>query len=215
MQELEGSVAGWTDDLASLFLLRDSLQGTVSTDDITVLQQRLQLLQCQWGEVCHQVGSSSIVTQKSHLSLNTVSYLIVFPAFFPLALLTQTTGEREAERMGGVQWEEQGAVWVAHTDGEQGLTKWGHQHWGDDGKAAQGEQALLTGRTFFFKKQTNGKTSMIVWLVSHTTESMGSPCLKLFGVFLPGVPGGDQCGSGKQATAAGHGGASGEGQPRE
>lgn len=52
IQELEGSVAGWDDDLASL---RDSLKGTVSTDDITVLQERLQLLQCQWGEVCHQV----------------------------------------------------------------------------------------------------------------------------------------------------------------
>ncbi|TWW68818.1 Nesprin-1 Enaptin KASH domain-containing protein 1 [Takifugu flavidus] len=55
-KELEGSAAGWTDDLASLFLLRDSLEGTVSTDDITVLQERLQLLQCQWGEVCHQLS---------------------------------------------------------------------------------------------------------------------------------------------------------------
>lgn len=51
-------MAGWTDDLASLFLLRDSLEGIVSTDDITVLQERLQLLQCQWGEVCHQVDSN-------------------------------------------------------------------------------------------------------------------------------------------------------------
>lgn len=33
--------------------------------------------------------------------------------------------------------------------------------------------------------------------------------------FLPGLPGGDQCRSGKQAAAAGDGGASGEGQPRE
>lgn len=52
IQELEGSVAGWNDDLASL---RDSLKGTVGADDITVFQERLQLLQCQWGEVCHQV----------------------------------------------------------------------------------------------------------------------------------------------------------------
>lgn len=59
MQELESSVEGWTDDLASLFLLRDSLEGVVSSDDITVLQERLQLLQCQWEEVCHQVGHHS------------------------------------------------------------------------------------------------------------------------------------------------------------
>lgn len=59
IQELESSVEGWTDDLASLFLLRDSLEGVVSTDDITVLQERLRLLQCQWEEVCHQVQSHS------------------------------------------------------------------------------------------------------------------------------------------------------------
>lgn len=47
----------WTDDLTSLFLLRDSLEGVVSADDITVLQERLQLLQRQWEEVCHQVRS--------------------------------------------------------------------------------------------------------------------------------------------------------------
>lgn len=55
MQELESSVEGWTDDHTSLFLLRDSLEGVVSADDITVLQERLQLLQRQWEEVCHQV----------------------------------------------------------------------------------------------------------------------------------------------------------------
>ena len=55
MQELESSVESWTDDLTSLFLLRDSLEGVVSADDITVLQERLQLLQRQWEEVCHQV----------------------------------------------------------------------------------------------------------------------------------------------------------------
>lgn len=60
MQELESSVEGWTDDLTSLFLLRDSLEGVVSADDITVLQERLQLLQRQWEEVCHQVNSHSV-----------------------------------------------------------------------------------------------------------------------------------------------------------
>lgn len=59
MQELESSVEGWTDDLTSLFLLRDSLEGVVSADDITVLQERLQLLQRQWEEVYHQVDTHS------------------------------------------------------------------------------------------------------------------------------------------------------------
>ncbi|XP_028253699.1 nesprin-1 [Parambassis ranga] len=55
-KELESSVEGWTDDLTSLFLLRESLEGVVSADDITVLQERLQLLQRQWEEVCHQLS---------------------------------------------------------------------------------------------------------------------------------------------------------------
>lgn len=59
MQELESSVEGWPADLTSLFLLRDSLEGVVSADDITALQERLQLLQRQWGEVCHQVDAHS------------------------------------------------------------------------------------------------------------------------------------------------------------
>ncbi|XP_068610253.1 nesprin-1 [Brachionichthys hirsutus] len=55
-KELQSSVEGWTDDLAFLFQLRDSLEGVVNADDITVLQKRLQLLQRQWEEVCHQLS---------------------------------------------------------------------------------------------------------------------------------------------------------------
>lgn len=55
LQELESTVEGWTDDITSLFMLRDSLDSVVSGDDITVLQERLQLLQRQWEEICHQV----------------------------------------------------------------------------------------------------------------------------------------------------------------
>lgn len=54
-QELESAVQGWSRDLTSLFLLRDALVGVVGSDDITLLQERLQLLQRQWEEVCHQV----------------------------------------------------------------------------------------------------------------------------------------------------------------
>ncbi|XP_077366762.1 nesprin-1 isoform X9 [Festucalex cinctus] len=55
-KELENSVEGWNDDLTSLFLLRDALVGVVDSDDITLLQERLQLLQRQWEEVCHQLS---------------------------------------------------------------------------------------------------------------------------------------------------------------
>ncbi|XP_061127011.1 nesprin-1-like isoform X2 [Syngnathus typhle] len=55
-KELENRVEGWNDDLTSLSLLRDALVGVVSSDDITLLQERLQLLQGQWEEVCHQVS---------------------------------------------------------------------------------------------------------------------------------------------------------------
>ncbi|XP_027896443.1 nesprin-1 isoform X8 [Xiphophorus couchianus] len=55
-KELESNVEGWTDDLTSLFRLRDSLEGLVSSDDVTVLQERLQLLWRQWEEVCHQLS---------------------------------------------------------------------------------------------------------------------------------------------------------------
>lgn len=83
-------MAGWTDDLASLFLLRDSLEGTVSTNDITVLQERLQLLQCQWGEVCHQVASNFPLTVPQKFNdlysmLMPVSYLSIFFRFPPIS----------------------------------------------------------------------------------------------------------------------------------
>ncbi|XP_061756512.1 nesprin-1-like isoform X2 [Nerophis ophidion] len=55
-KELESSVKGWSDDLTSLLLLRDSLVGVVGNDDVTVLQERIQLLQGQWEEVCHQLS---------------------------------------------------------------------------------------------------------------------------------------------------------------
>ncbi|XP_019750512.1 nesprin-1 isoform X11 [Hippocampus comes] len=55
-KELESAVEGWSGDLTSLFLLRDALVGVVGSDDITLLQERLQLLQRQWEEVCHQVS---------------------------------------------------------------------------------------------------------------------------------------------------------------
>ncbi|XP_061667964.1 nesprin-1 isoform X8 [Syngnathoides biaculeatus] len=55
-KELENSVEGWSDDLTSLFLLRDALVGVIGSNDVTLLQERLQLLQRQWEEVCHQLS---------------------------------------------------------------------------------------------------------------------------------------------------------------
>uniref|UniRef100_A0AAR2JHF7 Spectrin repeat containing, nuclear envelope 1b n=1 Tax=Pygocentrus nattereri TaxID=42514 RepID=A0AAR2JHF7_PYGNA len=55
-KELEGSTEGWTDDVAGLCVLRDSLSSNLSSDDLTVLQERLELLQRQWEETCHQLA---------------------------------------------------------------------------------------------------------------------------------------------------------------
>ncbi|XP_052391485.1 nesprin-1 isoform X1 [Carassius gibelio] len=55
-KELESSVEGWTDDVAGLCILRESLSGGLSADDLTVLQERLVLLQRQWEETCHQLS---------------------------------------------------------------------------------------------------------------------------------------------------------------
>ncbi|XP_043075052.1 nesprin-1 isoform X1 [Puntigrus tetrazona] len=55
-KELESSIEGWADDVAGLFILRDSLSSGLSADDLTVLQERLVLLQRQWEETCHQLS---------------------------------------------------------------------------------------------------------------------------------------------------------------
>lgn len=109
LQELESSVEGWTDDLASLFLLRDSLEGVVSSDDITVLQERLQLLQCQWEEVCHQVGQRSFQDLFRTFLMSSGTHEMISPSpppdlmSVPSAFPAQAAGEREAERVGSVQ----------------------------------------------------------------------------------------------------------------
>ncbi|XP_030905633.2 nesprin-1 isoform X2 [Melopsittacus undulatus] len=55
-KELENAVEGWTDDLAHLSLLKDSLSVYISADDISVLSERIELLHRQWEELCHQVS---------------------------------------------------------------------------------------------------------------------------------------------------------------
>ncbi|TRY57107.1 hypothetical protein DNTS_023982 [Danionella cerebrum] len=55
-KELEGSIEGWADDVAGLCILRESLSSALNADDLTVLQERLTLLQRQWEETCHQLS---------------------------------------------------------------------------------------------------------------------------------------------------------------
>ncbi|KAM5166613.1 nesprin-1 isoform 3-T3 [Callospermophilus lateralis] len=55
-KELESAVGSWTDDLAELTLLRGSLSAYISADDISILNERIELLQRQWEELCHQVS---------------------------------------------------------------------------------------------------------------------------------------------------------------
>lgn len=55
-KELENVVGRWTEDLAELNLLRDALAGCISAEDISILNERVELLQRQWEELCHQVS---------------------------------------------------------------------------------------------------------------------------------------------------------------
>ncbi|XP_076782867.1 nesprin-1 isoform X4 [Arvicanthis niloticus] len=55
-KELENAVGRWTDDLAELLLLRDALAVYLSAEDISILKERVELLQRQWEELCHQVS---------------------------------------------------------------------------------------------------------------------------------------------------------------
>uniref|UniRef100_H3A7S5 KASH domain-containing protein n=1 Tax=Latimeria chalumnae TaxID=7897 RepID=H3A7S5_LATCH len=55
-KELENTVDGWTDDLTHLKLLKETLATYISADDISILQERIELLHRQWEELCHQVS---------------------------------------------------------------------------------------------------------------------------------------------------------------
>ncbi|XP_009954515.1 PREDICTED: nesprin-1-like, partial [Leptosomus discolor] len=55
-KELENAVEGWTDDLAQLSGLKETLCIYISTDDISFLSERIELLHRQWEELCHQVS---------------------------------------------------------------------------------------------------------------------------------------------------------------
>lgn len=55
-KELENAAGSWTDDLTQLTLLRDTLSAYISADDISILNERIELLQRQWEELCHQVS---------------------------------------------------------------------------------------------------------------------------------------------------------------
>lgn len=55
-KELENAVEGWTDDLAHLSLLKETLSIYISADDISILSERIELLHRQWEELCHQAS---------------------------------------------------------------------------------------------------------------------------------------------------------------
>ncbi|XP_049759928.1 nesprin-1 isoform X14 [Elephas maximus indicus] len=55
-KELENVVGSWTEDLKQLTLLKDTLSAYISAEDISILNERLELLQRQWEELCHQLS---------------------------------------------------------------------------------------------------------------------------------------------------------------
>ncbi|XP_041038918.1 nesprin-1-like isoform X3 [Carcharodon carcharias] len=63
--ELESSFEGWTDDLAHLSFLKETLSSCIRADDISLLQERIELLHRQWDELCYQVSlRRQLVTEK-------------------------------------------------------------------------------------------------------------------------------------------------------
>ncbi|XP_076833611.1 nesprin-1-like isoform X2 [Brachyhypopomus gauderio] len=55
-KDLESTFDGWTEDLAHLTVLRESLSSHISTEDLCVLQERIEMLHRQWEEICHQLS---------------------------------------------------------------------------------------------------------------------------------------------------------------
>nr|XP_029531763.1 nesprin-1-like isoform X2 [Oncorhynchus nerka] len=55
-KDLEKTFDGWTEDLAHLTMLRESLSSYISAEDLSVLQERMELLHRQWEEICHQLS---------------------------------------------------------------------------------------------------------------------------------------------------------------
>ncbi|KAM6463512.1 nesprin-1-like isoform 1-T1 [Liasis olivaceus] len=55
-KELESAAEGWTNDLSRLNLLKETLSTYISAEDISVLNERIELLHRQWEELCHQVS---------------------------------------------------------------------------------------------------------------------------------------------------------------
>lgn len=55
-KELESAAEGWTSELSHLNLLKETLSTYISAEDISVLNERIELLHRQWEELCHQVS---------------------------------------------------------------------------------------------------------------------------------------------------------------
>ncbi|TRY83468.1 hypothetical protein DNTS_016212, partial [Danionella cerebrum] len=55
-QDLESTFDSWKEDLAHLMALRESLSSCICSEDLRMLQERIELLSCQWEEISHQLG---------------------------------------------------------------------------------------------------------------------------------------------------------------
>ncbi|XP_045150652.1 nesprin-1 [Echinops telfairi] len=55
-KELENVVGSWKEDLSQLTLLKDTLSAYISPEDISILNERIELLYRQWEELCHQLS---------------------------------------------------------------------------------------------------------------------------------------------------------------
>lgn len=81
LQELENTFDGWTGDLSHLTVLRESLSCYISAEDLSVLQERIELLHRQWDEICHQVQPSAAAVIISGGDLDFLQCCVHFAAF--------------------------------------------------------------------------------------------------------------------------------------
>lgn len=68
-QDLESMFDGWKEDLTHLMVLRESLSSYITSEDLCVLQERIELLHRQWEEICHQVHHKHL-SSDTHMTVS-------------------------------------------------------------------------------------------------------------------------------------------------
>lgn len=110
----------------------------------------LQTRTTLWYSLCFQenigMGSPCPLEPAPSLILlrNVKSKFLPIP--FVSGVSEETRDRRPSQRLDHLQWQEQGALWLALTDGEESGAQLGAEHRGDGGKAEEGEKLRMRTR---------------------------------------------------------------------